>query len=156
VLASLSDADAATREAVMRSWRVLGAIATVAIAVCTGAVARAAAQTAVKLPAPLVGAWEHTVTKANWVQLGIATEPTERLSMLVSPDGTVIAAEKTDVRFTPLSGHRIVISNAFGCGKKKGMYHWSVAAGQLTLTKLQDTCAYSIGLYSGVWKREKI
>jgi hypothetical protein len=140
----------------MTGLRVLGATTMVALAVCTGAVARSAAQTAVKLPGPLVGAWGHTITKAEWVQLGIATEPTEHFSMLVSAHGTVIAAEKSDVHFTPLSGNRIVISNAFGCGKKKGVYHWSIAAGRLTLTKLQDTCPYSIGFYSGVWKREKI
>jgi hypothetical protein len=50
----------------------------------------------------------------------------------------------------------LVISHAYGCGKKKGVYRWKVAAGRLTLTKLQDTCAYSVGLYAGVWKREKV
>jgi len=65
-------------------------------------------------------------------------------------------AEATDVRFAPLSGSRLVISRAYGCGKKKGVYRWRVAAGRLTLTKLQDTCAYSVGLYAGVWKRAKM
>jgi hypothetical protein len=50
---------------------------------------------------------------------------------------------------------KLVISGAYGCGKKKGVYRWSVAAGRLTLTKLQDSCAYSVAVYAGVWKREK-
>ena len=75
--------------------------------------------------------------------------------MLVSADGSVVAGESTDVRFAPLSGGRLVISGAYGCGKKKGIYRWAVAAGRLTLTKLQDTCAYSDGVYAGVWKHEK-
>jgi hypothetical protein len=75
--------------------------------------------------------------------------------MLVSADGSVVAGESTAVRFTALSGNRLVISGAYGCGKKKGVYRWRVAAGRLTLTKLQDSCAYSIGVYAGVWKREK-
>jgi hypothetical protein len=76
--------------------------------------------------------------------------------MLVSADGSVVVAESTAVRFAALSGRRVVISGAYGCGKKKGVYRWSVAAGRLTLTKLRDTCAYSFGLYDGVWKREKL
>jgi hypothetical protein len=55
----------------------------------------------------------------------------------------------------PLSGNRVVISGAYGCGKKKGVFHWSVAAGRPTLTKLQDSCKWSFGLFDGVWKREK-
>ena len=75
--------------------------------------------------------------------------------MLVSADGSVVAGESADVRFAPLSGNRVVISHAYGCGNKKGIYRWHVAAGRLTLTKLQDSCAYSDAVYSGVWKREK-
>jgi hypothetical protein len=138
----------------MMGARVLVA-ATVALVLAAGAVGSSAARSTAKLPPPLVGAWGRTVTKADWTRVGIATEPTAHFSMLVGVDGTVIAAEKADVRFAALSGNRIVISRAFGCGKKTGVYHWSVAAGRLTLTKVQDTCAYSIGLYAGVWKREK-
>jgi len=127
----------------------------VALVVSAAAVGSGAAQSTVKLPAPLVGAWGRIVTKAQWQSAGIATEPTAHFSMLVSSDGSIIVAESTSVRFAPLSGNRIVISGAYGCGKKKGIYRWSVAAGRLTLTKLQDTCAYSFGLYAGVWKREK-
>ena len=76
--------------------------------------------------------------------------------MLVSADGSVIVGEASNVRFAPLSGNRVVISGAYGCGKKKGVYSWKVAAGRLTLTKIQDSCAYSVGLYAGVWKREKV
>jgi hypothetical protein len=75
--------------------------------------------------------------------------------MLVNADGSVIAGESTDVHFAALSGSRVVISGAYGCGKKKGVYRWRVAAGRLTLTKLQDACAYSVDEYAGVWKREK-
>ena len=76
--------------------------------------------------------------------------------MLVSADGSVIVAESTDVRFAPLSGSRLVISRSYGCGKKKGVYRWRVAARRLTQTKLQDACALSAGLYAGVWKRENV
>jgi hypothetical protein len=75
--------------------------------------------------------------------------------MLVSADGSVVSGESTNVHFAPLSGSRLVISGAYGCGKKKGVYRWRVGAGRLTLTKLQDACAYSVGVYAGVWKREK-
>jgi hypothetical protein len=137
--------------------RVLVAATAVALVVSAGALGSGAAPTSTtKLPAPLVGAWTRFVTAADWARVGIATEPPAHFSMLVSADGSVIVAEATDVRFAPLSGSRLVISHAYGCGKKKGVYRWRVAAGRLTLTKLQDTCAYSVGLYAGVWKREKI
>lgn len=138
----------------MRGSGVLSAtvVAVIVVAITAGS---GAARTAAKLPAPLVGAWGHVVTAAQWQQLGIATEPTEHVSMLVSADGSIIVGESADVRFAPLSGNRIVISGAYGCGKKKGVYHWSVAAGRLTLTKVQDSCKWSVGLYAGVWKREK-
>jgi hypothetical protein len=54
----------------------------------------------------------------------------------------VIAGEEIDVRFAALSGSRVVI-NEFGCGKKKSVYRWKVAAGRLTLTKLQGSCGLS-------------
>jgi hypothetical protein len=136
--------------------RVLIAATAVALVVSAGAVGSGAAASTAKLPAPLVGAWTRFVTAADWARVGIATEPPEHFSMLVSADGSVIVAESTDVRFAPLSGSRLVISGAYGCGKKKGLYRWRVASGRLTLTKLQDTCVWSVGLYAGVWKREKI
>jgi hypothetical protein len=139
----------------MRGTRDLGAAIAVALVVFLSAVGTGAAQSSAKLPKPLVGAWGRVVTVDQWKAVGIATEPTAHFSMLVSADGSVFVAEATNVRFAPLSGNRLVISNAYGCGKKKGVYHWSVAAGRLTLTKVQDTCAYSVGLYAGVWKREK-
>jgi hypothetical protein len=140
----------------MRGPRVLVAATAVAAVVSAGGVGSGTAQNMAKLPAPLVGAWGRVVTAAQWKQVGIATEPTAHFSMLVSADGSIVVAEATNVRFTPLSGNRIVISGAYGCGKKKGVYHWSVAARQLTLTKLQDSCSYSFGLYAGVWKHEKM
>jgi hypothetical protein len=144
------------REAVLAGARVLVAATAVALVVSAGAVGNGAARSTAKLPAPLVGAWTRFVTAADWARVGIATEPPAHFSMLVSADGSVIVAEASDVRFAPLSGSRLVISHAYGCGKKKGVYRWRVAAGRLTLTKLQDTCAYSVGLYAGVWKREKV
>ena len=139
----------------MAGTRVLIAATAVALVVSAGAVGTGAARTTAKLPAPLVGAWTRFVTAADWARFGIATEPPAHFSMLVSADGSVIVAESADVRFAPLSGSRLVISGAYGCGKKKGVYRWRVAAGRLTLTKLQDACAWSTGLYAGVWKREK-
>jgi len=140
----------------MRGTRNVGAAIALVLVAFPSAVESGVAQSSAKLPKPLVGAWGRVVTAAQWQAVGIATEPTAHFSMLVSADGSVIVAEATNVRFAPLSGNRVVISHAYGCGKKKGVYHWSVAAGRLTLTKLQDTCAYSVGLYAGVWKREKI
>jgi hypothetical protein len=134
--------------------RVIGTATAVAVLVGAGLAGSGAAQSAAKLPAPLVGAWGRVVTAAQWKQAGIATEPTAHVSMLLGADGTAIVAEKSDVRFTPLSGNRVVISRAYGCGTKKGIYRWKVAAGRLTLTKLQDACAYSYALYAGVWKRD--
>jgi hypothetical protein len=139
----------------MAGARVVVAATAVALGVSAGAVGTGAAQSTAKLPKPLVGAWGRVVTAAQWKAVGIATEPTAHFSMLVSADGSIIVGEATNVRFAPLSGNRVVISNAYGCGKKKGVYRWSVAAGRLTLTKVQDTCAYSFGLFAGVWKREK-
>jgi hypothetical protein len=146
----------AAREAVLAGARVLVAATAVALVVSAGAVDSGAARSTANLPAPLVGAWTRFVTAADWARVGIATEPPAHFSMLVSADGSVIVAEASDVRFAPLSGSRLVISHAYGCGKKKGVYRWRVAAGRLTLTKLQDTCAYSVGLYAGVWKRAKM
>jgi len=135
--------------------RVRISAAVVALIATLVAVPGGAARSTVRLPAPLVGAWGRVVTKASMERLGIFTQATSHFSMLVSSDGNVIAAEKTDVRFTPLSGDRVVISRAYGCGAKKGLYHWAVTGNRLTLTKLRDTCAWSIGLYAGVWTREK-
>ena len=139
----------------MARARVFIAATAVTLVVSAGAVGSGAARTTAKLPAPLVGAWTRFVTAADWARVGIATEPPAHFSMLVSADGSVIVAESADVRFAQLSGSRLVISGAYGCGKKKGVYRWRVAAGRLTLTKLQDACAWSAGLYAGVWKREK-
>jgi hypothetical protein len=108
-----------------------------------------------KVPAPLVGAWARTITAAEWQANGITSEQPTHTSMLVSADGSVVAGESTDVRIAPLSGKRVVISHAYGCGNKKGVYHWQVAAGRLTLTKLQSSCGYMNAVYAGVWKREK-
>jgi hypothetical protein len=148
--------DVAAREAVLAGARVLVAATAVALVVSAAAVGSGAARSTAKLPAPLVGAWTRFVTAADWARVGIATEPPAHFSMLVSADGSVIVAEASDVRFAPLSGSRLVISHAYGCGKKKGVYRWRVAAARLTLMKLQDTCAYSVGLYAGVWKRAKM
>ena len=143
------------REAVLAGARVLVAATVVAVVVSVGAVGSGAAQSTAKLPAPLVGAWARFITAADWARVSITSEQPVHTSMLVSADGGVVAGESSDVRFAPLSGSRLVISGAYGCGKKKGVYRWRVAAGRLTLTKLQDTCAYSAAVYTGVWKREK-
>jgi hypothetical protein len=140
----------------MAGARVLIAAAAVALVVSAVAVGSGVARSTAKLPAPLVGAWTRFVTAADWARVGVTTEPPAHFSMLVSADGSVIVAESADVRFVPLSGSRLVISHSYGCGKKKGVYRWRVAAGRLTLTKLQDACGLSAGLYAGVWKREKI
>lgn len=139
----------------MKGTRARVVAAVVALTASLAAAPSGAARTAAKLPAPLVGAWGRVVTKASFEHLGIFTQSTAHFSMLVSADGGAIVAEKTDVRFTPLSGNRVVISRAYGCGAKKGLYHWAVAGNHLTLTKLHDTCAWSIGLYAGVWARER-
>ena len=135
--------------------RVLVSATATAVVVALTTAGSGAARSTAKLPAPLVGAWGRVVTAAQWQQVGIATEPTEHVSMLVGKDGSIIVGESSSVRFAPLSGNRIVISGAYGCGKKKSVYHWSVAAGRLTLTKMQDSCNWSYGLFAGVWKREK-
>jgi hypothetical protein len=135
--------------------RVFVAAVAVVVIVSVGAVGTGAARSTAKLPAPLVGAWSRSITAADWARVGIRNEPPARASMLISADGTVVAGETT-LRFAPLSGRRLVIIGAYGCGKKKGIYRWTVASGRLTLTKLQDACAYSIAIYAGVWKREKL
>jgi hypothetical protein len=135
--------------------RVFVAAVAVALIVSIGAVGTGAARSTAKLPAPLVGPWSRSITAADWARVGIRNEPPARASMLISADGTVVAGETT-LRFAPLSGRRLVIIGGYGCGKKKGIYRWTVASGRLTLTKLQDACAYSIAIYAGVWKREKL
>lgn len=139
----------------MAGARVLLAAAAVALVVSAVAVGSSSALSRAKLPAPLVGAWARSITAADWARVGITNEEPARTSMLVSADGSVIAGESSDIHFAPLSGNRVVISGAYGCGKKKGIYRWRVASGRLTLTKLQDSCAYSVAVYAGVWKREK-
>ena len=140
----------------MTGSRVLAAAIAAAVIGSVGLAGNGQARSTAKVPAPLVGAWGRIITKAQWVAVGIATEPTEHASMLVSADGSVIVGEASNVRFAPLSGNRVVISGAYGCGKKKGVYSWKVAGGRLTLTKIRDSCAYSIGIYAGVWKHEKV
>jgi hypothetical protein len=130
------------------------AIAALLFVFASGVGSSSASSTA-KLPAPLVGAWARSITAADWARVGITNEEPARTSMLVSADGSVVAGESSDIHFAPLSGNRVVISGAYGCGKKKGIYRWRVASGRLTLTKLQDTCAYSVAIYAGVWKHEK-
>src|SRR5436305_342708 len=78
-----------------------------------------------------------------------------RFAGALAAEGATGLGVWSDVGFAPPSGSRLVISGAYGCGKKKGVYRWRVAAGRLTLTKLQATCAYSAAVYAGVWKREK-
>jgi hypothetical protein len=136
-----------------RGFLLMAALSFVLLASAAG---EASARATAKVPSPLLGAWGRTITAAQWKQAGIATEPTAHFSMLVSADGSVIVAEATDVRFTPLSGNRIRISHAYGCGKKTGVYQWSVTGKKLTLTKLQDSCTYGWALYAGVWTRQKM
>ena len=53
----------------------------------------------------------------------------------------------------PMSGGRLSMSGVPVCYPKKGLYRWKVANRKLTLTKLKDTCAAEVGLFSGVWTR---
>jgi hypothetical protein len=139
----------------MLGIRVRVTVVALALVAASSVVGGVAAQATTKLPAPLVGAWERSITAADWARNGITSEVPIHASMLVSADGSVISVEQSDIRFAPLSGSRIVISHAFGCGRKKSIYRWKVTAGRLTLTKLQGSCAYSDAIYAGVWKREK-
>lgn len=109
---------------------------------------------AAKLPSPLIGSWRRRVTAADWARAGVTDEPPANFSMYVPPDGSVAVAELY-VRFSPLSGNRLVISGRFpDCGKSKGIYRWSVSGRHLTLTKLQDSCGKAWALWVGVWTRE--
>jgi len=135
-------------------YRVLGSTIAVGLLVLVGAVGGASAQRTAKLPSKLVGAWSRSLTAADWARVGIATEPPAHFSMLVSADGSVVMGESTDVRFTALPGNRVRIGGVYGCGKKKVLYRWSVAARKLTFTKVQDTCNYALALFGGPWTRE--
>jgi hypothetical protein len=55
--------------------------------------------------------------------------------------------------FAPLSGGRLSMGGVPVCDPKKGLYRWKVAGRKLTLTKLKDSCAAEVGLFSGVWTR---
>lgn len=109
---------------------------------------------AARLPSQLVGSWRRRVTAADWARAGVTDEPPANFSMYVPADGSVAVAEMY-VRFSPLSGNRLVISGRFpDCGKSKGIYRWSVSGRHLTLTKLQDSCGKAWALWVGVWTRE--
>jgi hypothetical protein len=72
--------------------------------------------------------------------------------MAVKANGAVKIIDFT-ARFSPLSGGRVSIGGVPVCSPKKGLYRWKVVGRRLTLTKLNDTCAAEVGLFTGVWKR---
>jgi hypothetical protein len=73
-------------------------------------------------------------------------------TMAVKPNGKVRIIDFT-ATFAPLSGGRLSMSGVPVCYPKKGLYRWKVADRKLTLTKLKDSCAAEVGLFSGVWTR---
>jgi len=137
------------RKAAWRCWAVVLAVAVV-IPVASAAETKASA-----VPAELVGQWTRTVTAADWKRAGatgFVTSFVGPFTMAVKAKGKVSIIDFT-ARFSPLSGGRLSISGVPVCYPKKGLYRWKVANRRLTLTKLKDTCAAEVGLFTGVWKR---
>src|SRR4051812_35061952 len=153
VLASRAG-DTCGRGATVARYRVLGSTIAVGLVVIVGAVGSASAQPTTKVPSKLVGSWSRSLTAADWARVGIATESPAHLSMLISADGSVVMGESVDVRFVALPGSRVRMTGVYGCGKKKVLYKWSVAAGKLSFTKVQDTCNYALALFGGPWTRQ--
>ena len=107
------------------------------------------------VPAKLAGRWTRTVAAADWKRAGATGFVTSFVgpnTMAVKANGKVSIIDFT-ATFSPLSGGRLSIGGVPVCGPKKGLYRWKVANRKLTLTKLKDTCAAEVGLFTGVWKR---
>jgi hypothetical protein len=107
------------------------------------------------VPNTLVGRWTRTVTAADWKRAGatgFVTSFVGPYTMAVKPNGKVRIIDFT-ATFASLSGGRLSMSGVPVCYPKKGLYRWKVADRKLTLTKLKDSCAAEVGLFSGVWTR---
>ena len=138
------------RKAAWRCWVVVLAVAVVVIPVASAADTEASV-----VPANLVGRWTRTVTAADWKRAGatgFVTSFVGPYTMAVKANGKVSIIDFT-ATFSPLSGGRLSIRGVPVCYPKKGLYRWKVANRKLTLTKLKDTCAAEVGLFTGVWTR---
>ena len=127
----------------------------VAVAAGSVPVASATDTEASAVPNSLVGRWTRTVTAADWKRAGatgFVTSFVGPYTMTVKTNGKVRIIDFT-ATFSPLSGGRLSMSGVPVCYPKKGLYRWKVANRKLTLTKLKDSCAAEVGLFSGVWTR---
>ena len=138
------------RKAARLCWAVILAGAVIVIPVASAADTAASA-----VPPNLVGRWTRTVTAADWKRAGatgFVTSFVGPYTMAVKPNGKVSIIDFTST-FSPLSGGRVSISGVPVCYPKKGLYRWKVASRKLKLTKLKDTCAAEVGLFTGIWTR---
>ncbi len=138
------------REAAWRCWSVVLAVAVVVIPVASATDTGTSA-----VPAKLTGRWTRTVTAADWKRAGatgFVTSFVGPYTMVVKANGKVSIIDFT-ATFSPLAGERLSMSGVPVCFPKKGLYRWKVANRKLTLTKLKDTCAAEVGLFTGVWTR---
>ena len=138
------------RQAAWRCWAVVLAVAAVVVPIASAADTKAGA-----VPASLVGRWTRTVTAADWKRAGatgFVTSVVGPQTMVVKANGNVTVVDFT-AKFSPISGGRLSISGVPVCYAKKGLYRWKVASRKLTFTKLKDTCAAEVGLFTGVWTR---
>ena len=135
------------------AWR--GGAVVLAVGAVVVPVASASDREASAVPANLAGRWTRTVTAADWKRAGatgFVTSVVGSQTMAVKANGKVSIIDFT-ATFSPLSGGRLSISGVPVCYAKKGFYRWKVANRKLTLTKLKDTCAAEVGLFTGVWTR---
>jgi hypothetical protein len=140
-------------------WRRLGVVLGAA-AVIPAACGIAAARESSSVPAPLVGKWTRTITKADWQRsagglilaagklatLTIAKNGQWRaviqgLGGLGTVDGTVVAAGAGRVHFNT-------------SGESPSLYAWRVSGPVLTLTKVTDATADRRLFFVGTWKRK--
>ena len=127
----------------------------VAVAAGLIPVARATDTEGNSVPNNLVGRWTRTVTAADWKRAGatgFVTSFVGPYTMTVKTNGKVRIIDFT-ATFSPRSGGRLSMGGVPVCYPKKGLYRWKVANRKLTLTKLKDSCAAEVGLFSGVWTR---
>jgi hypothetical protein len=129
----------------------------IVVAVAAGSIPDATATdtSANAVPHTLVGRWTRTVTAADWKRAGatgFVTSFVGPYTMTVKTNGKVRIIDFTST-FSPLPGGRLSMSGVPVCYPKKGLYRWKVANRKLTLTKLKDSCAAEVGLFSGVWTR---
>jgi hypothetical protein len=105
-----------------------------------------------KVPPPLVGAWTHYVSAADWARVGVTGAQPYHYSIYIDTSGSVAVGENY-LKFTFPSAGRVVISGTPDCHKTKGLYQWHVVGRHLTFTKIHDACAEEVGLFAGVWNR---